>query len=467
MVESYLGEGTFREGVRGHLQRHQHGIATSSEFFAALSVAAKQPAVVAAFRSFVEQPGVPLVEHTLVCDPTPRLELRQKRSLPAGTTETVARTWQVPVCVRYGGAAASDEAHRACVLLAAAEGTLPLAGGCPGWLLMNAEGVGYYRSRYGEDELRALVGPSAAARTTMAERAVVLSDIDAAVARDQLGIADAMALVPGVLADPDDRIRRRASLLTGQLDANALDDGTYARYESWVAATFGPTARDLGWRRCAGDTDERQELRAEVVYAVAWAGDRELRAEAGRLARAWLADPKALEDDVVDRVLAVAARDGDAGLFDEILAQATAETDRARQTRLLKALGSFRDEALAKRALDLVLGRGFDLRESRATVFAVTGTRETRELGWRYIQDHVDGLLGALRSDEGSWFVGDAAGLFCDETHRKEADALFSPRVGKIEGSQYALRQALDKTDQCIARQARILPDVTAFLAGY
>jgi len=42
MVESYLGEETFRDGVRSHLQRHQHGVATSGEFFEALSAAAKQ-----------------------------------------------------------------------------------------------------------------------------------------------------------------------------------------------------------------------------------------------------------------------------------------------------------------------------------------------------------------------------------------------------------------------------------------
>jgi len=87
MVESYLGEQTFREGVRAHLRSHGHGIATSSEFFEAMSAAAKQPAVIAAFRSFVGQPGVPLVSVERSGDGL-ELELTQDRYLPLGSTFT-------------------------------------------------------------------------------------------------------------------------------------------------------------------------------------------------------------------------------------------------------------------------------------------------------------------------------------------------------------------------------------------
>ena len=64
MFESYLGEEVFQRGVHQHLLAHQHGNATAQDFFGALARAAGQPAIVDAFRTFVEQPGVPLITVT-------------------------------------------------------------------------------------------------------------------------------------------------------------------------------------------------------------------------------------------------------------------------------------------------------------------------------------------------------------------------------------------------------------------
>ncbi|HSN71186.1 MAG TPA: M1 family metallopeptidase, partial [Steroidobacteraceae bacterium] len=68
MFESYLGDATFRDGVRLHLGRHMHGNATAQDFFAAIAEASDDDRIVGAFRSFVEQPGVPLVEVTRSAD---------------------------------------------------------------------------------------------------------------------------------------------------------------------------------------------------------------------------------------------------------------------------------------------------------------------------------------------------------------------------------------------------------------
>jgi aminopeptidase N len=462
MFETWVGAEKWRDFIRAYMTEYAWKNAAADDFLASMSARLGAP-VADAFRTFLDQPGAPLIEHRLVCEGQPRLELRQQRALPAGTVENTARTWRVPVCARYG---VGRKSQQSCVLLEAAEGVMPLEGGCPKWLLMNAGGVGYYRSSYGKEEAAALLSRRSPARLTAVERRLLLSDIDAAVGRDQLSIADAMAMVPTVLADSDARIQRAAWALTTALRPDLFEDELYARYKRWTLATLGPLARKLGWRRRAGDSDERQELRQYVVSVAARAGDRKLRAEAERLARAWLAKPGAVEDDMVDAILQVAARDGGTELFDRILAAARAEKDRNRQRRLITALGGFEDPALVARALDLVLSKDFDLRESRSILMRALGGRETRAQAWKFIQERVDQLLAGMRSDEASGFIG-STGLFCEAARRAEVVALFGDRAAKIDGARYALDQALDQVDLCIKTQARIVPSAASFLARY
>jgi aminopeptidase N len=186
MFASWVGGDPWRSFLRAYVRAYAWRNANAEDF---LGVMERElgTQVASAFRTFLLQPGVPLIEHCLACDGAPRLELRQRRALPAGTTDPVARAWQVPVCVRYGAGASS---HRGCTLVSATGATLPLDGACPTWLVINADADGYYRSAYSPDELGALFGRGTTARTTMNEH--VLSQT--------LGAIDRCIAVQGRLA---------------------------------------------------------------------------------------------------------------------------------------------------------------------------------------------------------------------------------------------------------------------------
>ncbi len=112
MFEGWVGEEGFRKGIQHYLKTHAWGAATSDDFVAAIAEATKNPAVVPAFRSFLDQPGVPLVTAELVCaGGAPKLNLSQKRFLPTGSTGSTQETWRVPVCARTGDPGAARRAR--------------------------------------------------------------------------------------------------------------------------------------------------------------------------------------------------------------------------------------------------------------------------------------------------------------------------------------------------------------------
>jgi len=148
-----------------------------------------------------------------------------------------------------------------------------------------------------------------------------------------------------------------------------------------------------------------------------------------------------------------------------VLAAAKKPRDRTEQQRILGVLGRFRDKALAEKALAVVLGKEFDLRDSLSIVYGVMFQRETRSLGVAFVTAHIDELLGRMRDDEASWFLGALAGGSCVPDLRAQLAELVTPRAARYSGAQAAVTRGLEQSDQCIASFNRQLPALKRFLA--
>ncbi len=118
MFEQFIGRDDFRQGVRNYMEEFQYGTATADDFIRHLGAASTdQPGevVVAAFNSFLEQAGLPLLEITSLCDKEFfSIHLKQSRYLPLGSSGNDDQQWNIPVCLRLGFA---DEDVSTCLLL--------------------------------------------------------------------------------------------------------------------------------------------------------------------------------------------------------------------------------------------------------------------------------------------------------------------------------------------------------------
>jgi aminopeptidase N len=175
MFEAWLGPSEFRAGVREYLKRHAEGSATSDDFFAAIAAASgRGPDTLAAFRSFVDQSGVPLQDVELVCGKAPpALQVSQQRLRPKGSSAE-NREWTTPACFRYPGT--TGDGRSRCEAITNAERSIPLADapGCPAWVLGNAGGTGHYVVRHGPFLWKRLV--KSATSLPVHEAAALLGD---------------------------------------------------------------------------------------------------------------------------------------------------------------------------------------------------------------------------------------------------------------------------------------------------
>jgi alanyl aminopeptidase len=463
MFEAWIGPSRFQKGVHDYLAAHAYGNATEHDFLSAVE-AASRPGVAAAFSTFLDQAGVPLVEVSLDCaGDKPSLSLAQKRLLPLGSKGTGAETWQIPVCSR---ASADGKDGRNWTLLTAASGTAaaPTAG-CPSWLLANDGEAGYYRALYRGDLLSRLL--AADAQLSEAELVGVLRDVNALAAAGAMPEASALALVPRFGTAPSRQTVVATLRIASDARQRLVPEDLDANFARFVSKTYGPRARALGFVAKSGESEDTKLLRTDLVAFVAEEGNEpELQAEAKRLALRWLDDRSAVPADMAGHVLEVAAVHGDRALFDRFRDAAKAEKDRRDETRLLKAIGAFSDPALVREALDFFLTPAIDPREAYEILVSTSRSATGRQITWDFIKAHYDAVV-AREPREISGFLPLAGKDFCDAEHRRDVAEFFAERAPQLPGGPRNLAQAMEAIDLCIAARSAQEPGVREFLKSY
>ncbi|MGH7338232.1 MAG: M1 family metallopeptidase, partial [Myxococcota bacterium] len=239
MVEGWMGAEAYQRGVLDYVARHAWGNAAGDDLWSALARAADLP-VADTLRSFIEQPGLPLV----VAEPLGgnRIRLTQRRYATAGV-EVAAERWRIPVRLRAGGAGKVVER----ALLLDRESTeLALEGlDSIDWLLPNAGPSGYYRWRLPARELEQLaaVAPD---HLSAFERYNLLANAAALLASGDLGADGYLALLGRIAVDPD------PAVLDGVLDrletirTPLAREGRVAGWPEFLRTTLRPPLERIG-----------------------------------------------------------------------------------------------------------------------------------------------------------------------------------------------------------------------------
>ncbi len=459
MYERWIGADAFQRGIRAYVKQHADGVVTTADFLAAIGAAAGRD--VSGLSSYLDQAGAPHLRVDLRCEAgqPPTLTLRQARYLPPGAaTPAVASTpWTIPLCVAHDRDGARGET---CGLVREATSELALdAKTCPRWVVPNAGGLGHYRLSM----TPALVAQATGygwSRMSPVERVVLAGEIATMIQAGELDVALGMALVPPLMRDGSRAAVGMAAALAWV--RNLVPDARMATYDRWLARTFGPTARKLGWQRKPGEALDVASRRATLVPLVAAAGDRAMVRDAIKLARGWRSLPR----DTRGLVLRTAVR-ADGATYDRILADARAEQDRDTREDLYSALSSTRDPARVTQTLHLLLDDRVDVREVMYLPYGFWRAPE-RELAERFVRDHLDTLLARFPKDATTGGGAVFASLFtgaCEPARRDELAAFVTTRFASLPGGARIVAQAIESMDQCIAWKAQVGPQVERWLA--
>lgn len=468
MFENAVGPANFQRVMHNYLGAHAFGNATAEDFLTELGHVTT-PEYASAFSTFLNQTGVPEMKARLKCRQGDEaiVEVEQQRLLPVGTSGDANRTWGVPVCIAYSH---GNVRKQTCKLVTEQKATLTLPQkACPDWYLANAEEIGYYAVAYDQDSVRKLLDHSNDLK--LAEEVGVLGDLHTLATTSQLPWHEVLGAVPTVKDDTRPEVTR-AAIQLATIPQQYLDSNVVPNYASYVGDRFGKQARQLGWTDKPVDTPDQRLLRPELLGFVArWGKDPQLIAEARRLANAWLENHNALTPDVTGSVLALAAQNGDASLFEKVMTAAKAEQDPHFKPMLISTLGNFEDPQLVKRSLAMAFDGTFDMRLSTRMIFAMLDRPSTAVLAYQYVRDHYNEVKAklprAVSMDYASFLPLIASACGCSDTAENEAKTFFEPRMKDVIGGQRNLANALEQIHLCAAAKPKAEEQISKFLLSY
>ena len=452
MIEQYLGEETFREGVGSYLRKHAYGNTNTADLWASLNQASGQP-VGEVMNTWIYQGGYPLVE---VTEDGESVKIAQRRHLRIPAEDSTR--WRIPVQLR----GETDEgAFRSNQLLADHRSTARM-GFRPGWIVANAGGHGFYRVRYSDRLLRALVANLGSLNDL--ERFCLIDDAWALVESGDIDAVSYLRLADAYRQETEFVIWTTVLGGLGTMDHHLVSEAQRSPFSDLVMELIEPALERLGWDPRPGESDLTRQLRGLILGS------------AGRLARnpqvvdrsrevfeEWVIHPGRIDPEVAQACLYTVAATGDHPTYERLFSLYEENDSPQEKLRFLRSITYVETHSSVDATVQAVLDRAIRTQDASWVVGGMFRRKETGAYAWKKAQEVWTDIVAALPPMTVRYLVDTAHNLsnpgIADQVAAFLEDA-------DIPEAEKAKAQALERLRAYVLLRERQAVALGAYLAG-
>ena len=377
MLEQYLGEEEFRQGISLYLKTHAHANTETGDLWDAIEKANPTVPVRELMDSWIWQAGYPLISARLDGS---ELVLNQQRFAYDDTDDPTV--FVVPIHLSIGGVGSK-------LLLDKAQVRVPLPSSDAS-VVVNAGGHGFMRVAY-DDALRARLTGEALTNLTVIDRYNLVDDAWNAVIAGRLAAADFLTFVEGFQSERDLAVWQ--AIAVGLRGLGRLVEGSaYAALQQRFADLARPVVADLGWAPADGESDLTSKLRGLMVGILAIQGnDGDAQARCRQMLNDETTDPEL----AATAAAAVASVGTDSDYEDYLQRFRTAATPQLK-LRYMFSLAEFPAEAQIRRTLDLALSGEVKTQDAPFLLNRCIANRHNGVMAWEIVRRQWPQLLERL-----------------------------------------------------------------------
>ncbi len=381
MLEQYLGEEEFKDGISYYLNKHKYGNTETNDLWDAIEHVTQQPAR-RIMDSWIFQKGFPLVSASISEDGS-TITLEQDRFLYTKAEVADTTIWSVPVVLKVGTSTGIEEVR---YLLEEKSAEVELASTAD-WVAVNAGGSGFFRARYSAEMLKAL-SSSMFENLTPIERYGLVDDTWSSVMAGRTSATEFLELARSFKRETDLDVW---TVLSGCLSGleKLVEGDAKLRYQTVIRDLAQPALDRLDWEPDESDSSRDLELRGLFVRLLANVGDDELAIKnAGDLHDSYLRDAGSVEPNIAAAATGVVASKGDSAQYEVFLGKYKNPTTPQEERRYQSALSAFPGETEMQRTLAMTLDGTVRTQDAPYLLAVCMRNKEQGYLAWEFIKDN-------------------------------------------------------------------------------
>ncbi len=377
-VEGYVGKDNFKKGLRHYLKKHEYGCASSHHLWEALEEVSKKP-VSAMMKSWVEQPGFPIVE---VKREDNNLVLSQKRFsyLPNDTEQT----WHIPVTIQiFSG---NRETRTSTTMIDSGTATIEIGPDVKAYKVNHGH-RGFFRTLYGDqDNLYELGKKIAGKELCVEDRWGLQDDLYALVKRGDITVDHYFDFLSNY--SNEDAFLPLMSIAGNLFHAYLVSgENKRAHIASVGRSLFESVLKDIGFEPLEDEKHTTSILRDQLLKHATLYGSSEIRDFA--LSKfSSLFEGGEVHPDIMRSVMQIGALNGDQKTFDWFDKKFRSSESEHERMNILVALGWFQEENMIEKAQKYVLDN-VPSRNKFITVGSLSANPRAMPMMWDWYINHL------------------------------------------------------------------------------
>ena len=445
MLEQYLGEEEFRDGIRFYLNKHQYKNTETNDLWDAIEHVTQQPAR-RIMDSWIFQRGYPMVSAS-VSDDGSTVTLEQDRFMYTEPETADETTWSVPVVLKVGSGPNVTEIRH---LLEEKTSQVKLDSSAD-WVAVNAGGSGFFRARYSTDALSSLTD-NMFEHLTSIERYGLVDDTWSSVLAGRTSTVEFLNFARSFQDETDLDVWTVLSGCLASLD-KLVEGEAREQYRAVIRDLGQPALDRLGWEPNDSDSSRDRELRGLFIRLLANVGDDELaQKNASDLHDSYLNDSGSVEPNIAAAVTGVVASRGGASEYDVFVDKNQNPATPQEERRYQSALAAFPGEAEMRKTLEMTLDGRVRTQDAPYLLAVCLRNRDQGHLAWEFVKDNWDKINEAFPSNS---IVRMLSGITSLSKSEQANDVLAFFEDHEVPQGKLTLQQTLEKLQVNVALRER------------
>ncbi len=451
MLEDFLGEDVFREGIRRYIAAHKYSNSTTADLWNALSEASGKPVGEIA-AGWTQQPGFPIVK---VKRNGKNVALSQER-FTIHFPNPPALQWKIPLNFFVVG----DEAPQSRLMTGKTD---DLTGIPPDRALkLNTEGRGNYRVQYDQASWTLLL--ASLPKLSVPDRVNLLGDTWALVQANRISVRPYFGLIEKLSSTPE--LAEREQIINTFDYINRLLVGEAARenFQAYARAVLRPSFDQLGWEPRAQENPRAALLRASLIQILGDLDDAEIVTGSRERFQKYVVDPASLAPDLRAPIFWVVGHYADESTWNALHELGLRTTSIEEKQNYYDALAAARDPALIAKTLEISLTN--ELTTSRAVflVGKVARYSDHPELAWQFAKANMKALLAKTDALGASGYVPGLFNFFSDPSRAAELKAYAKENLPSTAASAKEVAKAVDEVEFRFEFKRRLISQLAAWV---